>query len=149
MNLQQEKAIEKDQEHLKLLSIFQYVVAGMTALFSLFPLIHVAIGIAIIIGSDSMDSANGQPPPEIIGWIFAVIGGVIILCGLTLAICMFVAGRMLVSCRRYLFCLVIAGLECLVMPFGTVLGIFTIVVLSRESVKELFAGNQETAKTSN
>jgi hypothetical protein len=32
-----------------------------------------------------------------------------------------------------------AAVECLFMPFGTVLGIFTIVVLNRDSVKPLFA----------
>jgi len=36
--------------------------------------------------------------------------------------------------------MVIAGLSCLNMPLGTVLGIFTLIVLSRESVKVLFKG---------
>ena len=31
------------------------------------------------------------------------------------------------------------GVECLFMPFGTVLGVFTIVVLCREPVKQLFS----------
>jgi hypothetical protein len=31
-----------------------------------------------------------------------------------------------------------AGVACMFMPFGTVLGVFTIVVLLRDSVKELF-----------
>ncbi len=30
------------------------------------------------------------------------------------------------------------GVECLFMPVGTVLGVFTIIVLVRDSVKELF-----------
>jgi hypothetical protein len=37
---------------------------------------------------------------------------------------------------------VVAGIECIVMPFGTVLGVFTLVVLSRESVKTLFAAER-------
>ncbi len=45
--------------------------------------------------------------------------------------------------RRRLFCLVVAGVECAFMPFGTVLGVFTIAVLMRESVKELFEPAQE------
>jgi hypothetical protein len=32
-----------------------------------------------------------------------------------------------------------ACIECLFIPFGTILGVFTVVVLSRESVKALFA----------
>jgi hypothetical protein len=31
-----------------------------------------------------------------------------------------------------------ACIECLFLPFGTILGIFTIIVLSRESVKTFF-----------
>jgi len=38
-----------------------------------------------------------------------------------------------------MFCFVVACIECLFMPFGTVLGAFTIIVLMRPSVKNLFA----------
>jgi hypothetical protein len=31
-----------------------------------------------------------------------------------------------------------SGVECLVMPYGTVLGVFTLIVLTRESVRPLF-----------
>jgi hypothetical protein len=34
-----------------------------------------------------------------------------------------------------------AAISCIFMPFGTVLGVFTIIVLLRPSVKELFAVN--------
>jgi len=34
-----------------------------------------------------------------------------------------------------------AGIECLFMPFGTVLGVFTIMVLMRDPVKQLFGVN--------
>ena len=41
-----------------------------------------------------------------------------------------------------------AGIECIFMPVGTVLGVFTIIVLVRNSVKALFgmpvAGNAAT-----
>ena len=40
-----------------------------------------------------------------------------------------------------MFCLVMGAVECVFMPFGTVLGIFTIIVLMRESVKPLFTPN--------
>ena len=63
---------------------------------------------------------------------------VIIFCGLTFAIFLAVAGRRLTQRTSYTFCLVMAGCECLLMPLGTALGIFTIIVLMRPSVKELF-----------
>jgi hypothetical protein len=41
---------------------------------------------------------------------------------------------------HYIFCLVIAAVECIFMPFGTVLGVFTIIVLQRPTVKAMFRG---------
>ena len=40
--------------------------------------------------------------------------------------------------KHYTFCFVMACVECLSVPFGTMLGVFTILVLNRASVKELF-----------
>ena len=36
-------------------------------------------------------------------------------------------------------CMTVAGIQCILMPFGTILGVFTIIVLTRGSVKELFS----------
>ena len=55
-----------------------------------------------------------------------------------------IAGRSLAMRKRYMFALVVACVECIFMPFGTVLGVFTIIALSRESVKALFSA--ETAR---
>ena len=70
------------------------------------------------------------------------MGGAVIATGWALAACILAAGRMLARRRRYLFCLAMAGIECILMPFGTVLGVFTIIVLMRDSVREAFAANQ-------
>jgi len=56
-----------------------------------------------------------------------------------MAICILIAGRSLALRKRYSFALVIACIECLFVPFGTILGVFTIVALSRESVRGLFS----------
>ena len=36
--------MNQDTEHLRLLAIFHYVVAGLAALFSLFPLLYTTVG---------------------------------------------------------------------------------------------------------
>ena len=54
------------------------------------------------------------------------------------AVVLLFAARYLQEHRRYMFCLIVAGLECVFMPFGTVLGVFTIIVLLRPSVRQLF-----------
>jgi len=59
-------------------------------------------------------------------------------CGWALSVLMIVAGRKLRRRAAHTFCIVIAAIECIFMPFGTVLGIFTLIVLTKESVKKLF-----------
>ena len=133
--------MNRDEEHLRLLAVFHYIFAGMIALFSLFPIVHVVIGVALIVGAMDGDMQPHGPPPAFIGWIIAGVGTFIIVSGWTVAACVLAAGRMLAKRRRYLFCLVVAGIECLMMPLGTILGVFTIIVLTRDSVKAAFEAN--------
>jgi hypothetical protein len=139
--------MKQDLEHLKLLSIFHYVVGGLTAFFACFPIIHLAMGIVFIVLSTKAD-ASGDAPPAFMGWIFVIMSITMILLGWSMATCIIVAGRFLARQNHYMFCLVIAGIECLFMPFGTVLGVFTIIVLMRESVKEAFTDSQGIQPTS-
>jgi hypothetical protein len=144
--------MNQDAEHLRLLSIFHYIVGALAALFSFFPLLYTTVG-AIFIFVARHQAATGskpgqEPPPEFIGWIFAVIGSLMFLLGIAIAICILITGRSLAKRTRYWFAFVMACIECLFLPFGTILGVFTIIVLSRESVKELFAapvGRQKPA----
>ncbi len=127
----------QDEEHLRLLSIFHYVVAGMAGLFSLFPIMHLAIGLMVVF-IHAKSTGGEDLPPEWFGWVFVIMAAVFIAIGLIFACFVFAAGRALARRKHYLFCLVMGGVDCLFMPFGTALGIFTIIVLTRESVKKLF-----------
>lgn len=79
-----------------------------------------------------------QPPPAIVGGLFTCIGGLMFLAGQTLAVSTILSGRFLAQRTRYWFIFVIACLQCSLFPFGTALGVLTIITLSRETVKELF-----------
>jgi hypothetical protein len=137
--------MNQDKEHLRLLAIFHYVVAGLAALFSFFPLLYTTVGAIFIFAARHGTPKPGEePPPEFIGWIFAIVGSLLFLLGVAIAICILIAGRSLAKRTRYWFALVVACIECLFIPFGTILGVFTIVVLSRESVKALFSTAQAT-----
>ncbi len=59
---------------------------------------------------------------------------------LTGTICLLLAGYWLRRYRNRVFIFIVAGLSCLSMPYGTVLGIFTFVVLRRPVAEQLFAG---------
>lgn len=133
--------MNKDLENLKLLSIFHYVVAGVIALCACFPLIHLTMGIMFLSGAiPEPPNQPDQPdfPVKIFGLMFTIIPLIFIIGGWALAICTFIAGRKLAKQQSYIFCMVIAGILCTFMPFGTALGVFTIIVLMRDSVKELF-----------
>jgi hypothetical protein len=130
----------RDEEHLRLLSIFHYVVGGLAGLFALFPIFHLIFGLIMIFASDKF-AGKGDPPPAFIGWFFVIFAAMFITLGWILAGFILTTGRFLAHRKHYMFCLVMAAIECIFMPFGTVLGVFTIMVLMREPVKQLFAAN--------
>jgi hypothetical protein len=131
--------MDQDAEHLRLLSIFHYIVGGLAAVFSFFPLLYTIVGaIFIFVARHDTPKPGEEPPPEFIGWLLTVIGSFLFLLGIAIAIGILIAGRSLAKHTRYWFAFVMACIECLFIPFGTILGVFTIIVLSRESVKTLF-----------
>jgi hypothetical protein len=135
--------MNQDKEHLRLLEIFHYVVAGLAALFSFFPLVYTSVGAIFIFAARHGTPKPGEEPtPEFIGCILAIVGSLLFLLGVAIAICILIAGRSLAKRTCYWLALVVACIECLFIPFGTILGVFTIVVLSRESVKALFSTAQ-------
>ncbi len=126
----------QDQEHLRLLAIFHYIVGGLAVLFSFFPLLYGAFGLLIL--HAPAHPQHGDPPPPFLGWLFIGFGLFFFVLGLIFAACIVLSGRFLAHRTHYWFTFVLACIECLFFPFGVILGVFTIIVLSRSSVKELF-----------
>jgi len=121
---------------LRILAVFHFVIAGMATMISLFPLVHLIVGIGLVSGV--FTNPRDPFPFALIGWIFVLFASCWILCGLLFAAFMAVAGRMLLKRRRYFFCLAMAGLACMFMPFGTILGAFTIMTLMKADVRAQF-----------
>jgi hypothetical protein len=124
-----------NEQHLWVLGIFHYVVAALTALFALFPLMYFAIGWFFL---HAPPPKQGEPPPAFVGYLFMGIGAVLFLLGQSFAACVFAAGRCNRSRKYYWFVFIMVCFQCAFFPFGTVLGVFTIVVLSRPAVKQMF-----------
>ncbi len=141
--------MNEDESHLRILSICYYVLAGMSALASCFFLIYVFLGYAMVSGKmNSGPNAPPGPPPEM-GYMFMVIGFVMILGGLGFAGLLAFAGRSLAMHRNRIFCMIVAGIACFFCnPLGTVLGVFTFIVLMRNSVQLLFASAAEAGDPS-
>lgn len=127
--------VSQDAEHLRLLSIFHYVGAGLACLALAFLAVH---GLFMITVFSRVEPAEAMPLPPLLffGVFYAVVG----LFHLASVVLNLLAARYLRQCRRRTFVMVVAGLNCLHMPLGTALGVFTLVVLSRESVVRAFAG---------
>ncbi|MFO0869463.1 MAG: hypothetical protein U0935_11075 [Pirellulales bacterium] len=134
---------KEDHDHLRILSILNYVWGVLNLGGVLFPLIYVAMGLFMALNPEAFHNGQGasEPPPPWLGWIFVGIGGTLsVLFGLLTCACL-ANGRFLARRKHYMFCFVVACLQCLQMPIGTALGAFTLIVLSRQTVK---LGFQET-----
>ena len=136
------------------LSIGHFILAGI-ALFSGIPaLVWGVAGAKLIdqIGGDlalSMGSTTGPTGSASLGGnpdaLLQDVGTLLvtaIVAGLTIAVLsaihLAVAGVKIRQRRWWTFCYLTAWAECLMFPFGTIVGVFAIVVLGRPSVKRSF-----------
>lgn len=127
-----------DADHLRLLAIFHFVLAGLGILGLGFLFLH-WLFLHTFLGNPEMwkDAKGGPPPREIFAifkWFYLFAAGMIIGLGLIHV----ASGWCILKRRARTFSLVVAGVSCFGFPFGTVLGVFTLVVLLRESVAELY-----------
>lgn len=120
-------------ENLNLLGTFQFVLGCITAVVSCIPILHVIVGFLLV-----FEGGGPGGPPPMFGMIFVVVGLSLIFAGWALAFCMFLLGHKLRTRRSWLFCMIVAGIECLFMPLGTVLGVFTIITLNSTSGRRVF-----------
>ena len=130
--------INQDEEHLRLLRIFHFICAGLAALFACIPIIHLIFGLVMLLSPQIFGPAKGQQPPAFLGLFFVIFASVFILMGWAFAALLAWAGSNLGRRKHYTFCFAMACVACMFAPFGTVLGVFTIVVLIRPGVKTLF-----------
>ena len=125
-----------DDEHLRLLRLGYLIGAGANGLFALFPLIHVTVGLMMVTGHSFFpkEPADSFNP----GWFFVVIGAAMSTLFGSIAILKYLTARAIRDRRSKTFCLVAAAITCLGIPYGTALGVLTLMVLNRPSVSAMF-----------
>lgn len=149
----------RDAEHIRLLAVFHYVLAGLMVLAACLAAIYVAMSIVMVNTMSGFMSSAATPPAspgapagatapptvapptevfEMMAWMYGVMGGLAAVVAIVMAWLLFLAGRYLSACRNRTFIFVIACIECVLFPFGTALGVFTLIVLEREAVKRVF-----------
>ncbi len=111
-----------------------FIIKGiLTLFFSVFPIFYIFLGSFIFFQEGSMDNS-----PEIAGTIMVGIGIVIFLILLVAGILTILAGSYLGSRKNYNFIFAVAVLNCFTGILGILLGIFTIIELSKPYVKQIF-----------
>ena len=130
----------RDAEHLKLLSIFHFVVGGLCLLGVGFVCAHYLMFHLFFMNPAMWQGKQEAPPREFFQMFiwFYVFMGLMFVSGAVLNI---LSGLYLRRQTHRVFSLVVAGLDCIQIPFGTVLGVFTIVVLMRDSVCRWYESN--------
>ena len=126
--------MNKDLDHLKLLGIFHIIWGALAIFFGLgFGLLY------IVLASVGTMEVSGNVTPETARQVLVVLGIVAIVLSSIYGIVVIMAGGKLRKQRGYRFCFFVSILDLLSFP-GIVLGIFTLIVLMRPTVKELFKG---------
>lgn len=129
----------RDEEHLKLLSIFHYVSGGITAFTGLFPLIYVLMG-AMFLTMPVSQTADEDLALRGMGTLLLVFGVLFSSVFMVFAAMKIYAGYCISKHKNRIYCLVVAGISLIGFPFSTILGVFTLIVLLRDSVRDLFEG---------
>jgi nitrate reductase gamma subunit len=129
-----------DEEQLRLLSIAHYIDGGLCiAFFSMF-IFHFVF--FLFIGSNPQffpaPGANHPGPPEGMFQVLSAILGVIILLGWAFGGLTIFVGRCIKRRVKRGLTLVVACVNLVFLPRGTLLGVATIIVLSRSSVKRAY-----------
>ncbi|MGL6338472.1 MAG: hypothetical protein ACRC80_04945 [Waterburya sp.] len=130
-----------DSSNLKLLSIFHYIYGGFSLfVFVSWTIFFLSFYIPLLSGDTSSATSqyftNSNSRKQLIDLSIAVTLFLLVFIGF--AICIIVSGNSLNKRKNYWFSFVIACLECLSVPLGTALGVYTIISLQRDSVKKLY-----------
>lgn len=131
---------KRDLDHLRILAVchFVFAVVSIAAIGILF--FHHQMMELVFSSPEFSQQQSGAPfdPAELFGlFIWAYIAGGVLL--VLLGLLNILAGWGLLKHRFRTLSFVVAGIDCLSIPLGTTLGIFSIIVLSRPSVAQLYA----------
>lgn len=119
--------VNRDEEHLRLLGIFHLLIAGInTALLVIFVLLPLLVGPRWL---HVLKMSHASPEKLMKG----LIVGILITAVYTFN------GLSLKKKQHYISCIILSCIECLTnIPYGLIMGVSAILVLRRESVRELF-----------
>lgn len=145
MNEEISKQTIVDNEHLNLLSLFQLISGIFTLAYSVFMALYFGIITFAFIFGDRFDAAenplNSNFPIEF-RTVFISIMVICLTFAIALGIAKIFSSKFLKQRKNRTFSIVISCIECFSFPYGTLLGVLSIIVLNRGNVKNIYH-NQE------
>ena len=130
-----------DEEHLRLLALFHYISGGITIAFSSLFIFHLLLMSFFLRNPQFFPPSSteelGPLPEQVLGFFVAFLG-VFIALGIGFGIAQIVSGRFIMRRRHRIFSFVVALPNLLLIPFGTILAVFTLIVLDRKSVRQFY-----------
>jgi hypothetical protein len=132
-----------DEEHLRLLAIGHYIAAALNVLMALLVFVYTTFLTVMFQGFPNTSPQSGLSEnfnPVIFFGLFGTLSAIAMLLG---AVGEFLTARYLTQRVNHTFCIIVSALDCLGVPFGTLLGIATLIALERPSVKAMFAQNSK------
>jgi hypothetical protein len=129
--------MSKDKNDLKVLAFFYFLLAGLLLLVALGCLVYFVIGVALLMDPDfHKSSAIGLG--NAFGAVIAVVFLFLFLVSGTYAVLCFLAARKMRRRVNRDFSVTVAALICILFPVGTLLGVFSLRILNRPSMLELY-----------
>ena len=127
----------KDESDLNTLGILHYCWTGLLGCSGV-GMVAYFILIAGVVASQPTHGAHAAHDQEVVAGMMGVFGVIMGIVMIPLFVLHLLAAAGLRNRTRYVLILVMSGMACLSVPLGTGLGIWTIMVLQRPSVKALF-----------
>ncbi|GAL67469.1 hypothetical protein [Jejuia pallidilutea] len=114
-----------------------FLVKGIITLcFSVFFILYAGMG--FFFNAAIEHSSENPELPFNFGWFFVIIGGLGVIICIVLGILTLLASKYLKEVKNYNFIFVIAILNVLTGILGILLGVFTLIELTKPEVKKLF-----------
>jgi len=129
-----------DEDNLRLLRIGYFVSAGLTAFASILVLAY-TLFLTLVFTQIARSPGDSSFSP-FAGRLVALFGVLFVVLVIGFAVLQFLTGQRLKERRSRTFCLVIAAITCLSIPYGTFLGVCTFLVLLRPTVQRSFEENR-------
>ncbi|RBP47485.1 hypothetical protein DES53_101282 [Roseimicrobium gellanilyticum] len=133
---------DRDVTHLGVLAVFHFICASCIGLAMLlvglhYGIMHFLINEGMKRGGErsQIEVTYIEDPIRMMQWFYMPL---LLVMGFS-ALCNGLSGVFLLKRRRRVFSLFTAAKNCLQFPLGTALGICTIIVLNRESVRAKYA----------